>query len=83
MFYFDSSFLAFMFHLPVLNVVRADGLSSLDRFSKVRIDGRPRDGFQALQLTRGGHVESLYKVVQDSDGDDDCHEDGRSDTDYH
>ena len=50
-----------LLHEPVLLMVGADAGCSQEGLLEVRVDRRASDRLQTLQLTRGGHIETLYK----------------------
>ena len=48
-----------LLHEPVLLTVGPDAGCSQEGLLEVRVDGRASDRLQTLQLTRGGHIETL------------------------
>lgn len=44
---------------PLLGLVSSDTGSTRHRLLKVGVDGGAGDGFQSLELTRGGHIHTL------------------------
>ena len=51
-----------LLHEPVLLTVGPDAGCSQEGLLEVRVDGGTSDRLQTLQLTRGGHIETLHKI---------------------
>lgn len=49
----------------------------------MRVDGRSGHGFQTHQLSGGGHIEALGKVVQEGDRHNHGQENGRGQANNH
>ena len=51
-----------LLHEPVLLTVGPDAGCSQEGLLEVRVDGRASGRLQTLQLTRGGHIETLQSI---------------------